>query len=272
MPDTVHTPLGNVKKEYLYVGAGALVIVLGVGYYRSKKASDAAAASASAGANTGIDPATGYAYGSAEDAAALGAQGSYISPSQPYYSGSGGGNYTGGSGQAFTSNAQWSQAAETYMLAADSGADANAIGNALGKYLTGSPVTSDQVSLIQTAIAFEGYPPVTGPTGFPPSINTSGATSGNPTTAPGAISQVNLISWTGQTAFFRWTPATGATSYVYNSPSGRQLESNYPQAYIGGAEGGNISHFPFVFQVQGKNTVGLGPVASAVVTSPGATH
>jgi LysM repeat protein len=171
MADTINTPFGAVKKETAYVIGGALVLVLGVVWYRSRSAAKAASIAAS-GANTGIDPATGFAYGSAEDAAALANQGSFINPTVPFAPGGGGG---GGSSipQGFVSNAQWAQSTEQYLI--DNGVvhDSTLLGNAIGKYLTGQPVTSDMQSLIQQAIAFGGYPPVAGPNGYPPSINTA---------------------------------------------------------------------------------------------------
>lgn len=167
---TLQTPFGPLKKKTgLLIGGGAVVII-GIGYYRSKKA-DAAAATAAAGANTGIDPATGFAYGSAEDAAALANQGAYITPTGGGGGGSGGVNVPT---QGFVSNAQWSQAAIQYMQAQGLVEDPTQLSAALGVYLTGKPATTAQQSLINQAIAFQGLPPVSGPAGYPPSINTGG--------------------------------------------------------------------------------------------------
>src|SRR5215468_3727767 len=102
MTDTINTPVGAVKKEYLYVGGGLIVIVIGVGWYRNNKAKKDSVAAAG---QAEIDPATGYPFGSAEDAAALRAQAGYISPG-------GGSAYTGVTQPtpgSFVSNAQWSQ-------------------------------------------------------------------------------------------------------------------------------------------------------------------
>ena len=161
----VKTPFGEVsKKTAVLVGAGLLGL-LGIMYYRSRQAK---AASATAGANTGIDPATGYTYGTAEDATALAAQSSYITPTG---GGGGGGGGTGNTG--FTSNGQWAQAAEQYMQAEGLIVDASALSSALGKYITGKPASETDINLINQAIAFQGYPPVAGPSGYPPSINTA---------------------------------------------------------------------------------------------------
>jgi hypothetical protein len=173
---TVKTPFGEVsKKTAVIVGVG-LVGLLGIVYYRSKKAK----ATAGAGANTGIDPATGYPYGSPEDAAALEAQAAYVTPTG--VGGSGGGGGSGGTG--FATNGQWAQAAEQFMQADGLVEDPAALAAALGKYITGQPVSDVDMSLIDQAIAFQGYPPVAGPSGYPPSINRAPVTPPTDTTPP----------------------------------------------------------------------------------------
>jgi hypothetical protein len=215
----------NVSNGTIAISAGAAGL-LGYAVYRQRKQAAAAAAAAAAaqapGTGTGtsdqIDPATGFPYGSTQDASALSAQANYQSP----YVGGGGGSYGYGypnsypttqPGQ-FTSNAAWAQAAEQYM-AGQGGGDPVAIGNALGKYITGQPVTPDMQSLIEQAIAFEGYPPVSGPNGFPPSVNTAnpGSTGSTGTTVPtpsGPVT-VNIPDGTG-----RWEPATFPSQAALN--------------------------------------------------------
>jgi hypothetical protein len=199
MPDTVN--VGGIKapkKPTLIIGGGVLVIGAAF-YYRQKKASDAASQAAvvsQSGANTGIDPATGYAYGSAEDAAALSNQGQYISPMDSSsftggqvigYDGSGSPIYgptsgiTTGQPGGFTNNAQWAQYVESYLEQTE-GADPTTVGNAIGKYITGQPVTADMIAVINNAIAIGGQPPVAGVNGNPPHYVTS--TSGTTTTTP----------------------------------------------------------------------------------------
>lgn len=196
----------QVSKGTLWIGGGAAGL-LGIALYRYRKQQQAAAATAAAnaaaqapgtglGTSDAIDPATGFPYGSTEDAAAMTAQAGYNSPigglgysdigynygGGGFYPGSGGGPVGGG----FTSNAQWSQAAEAYLVG--QGADANTVGNALGKYITGGVINDPTAtSIVNQAIAFEGYPPVPGPNGFPPSIQTGPTGVGNtppPTTTP----------------------------------------------------------------------------------------
>lgn len=174
MPD-VTLPGGLKIDKKLAIGIGvASVGIAAVFYYRQKKAQESAPATTS-----DINPQTGYPYGSPEDQAALAAMaGSTLGVSNTGASWVGGSTIgydqygnpiygTGPSGQpgSFVNNAQWAQTAESLM-----GSDgADAIAAALGKYLTAAPVTSDQITIIQQAIAVVGYPPIAGPTGFPPS-------------------------------------------------------------------------------------------------------
>lgn len=216
----------QVSKGTIYVGVGAAGL-LGIALVRYRKQQQAAAATAAAnaaaqapgtgnGASDQIDPATGFPYGSAQDAAALTAQAGYNFPTTGYQYGYGGANtYPTTSPASFTSNAQWSQAAEQYMVG--QGGDANTIGNALGKYITGQPVP-DQTNqgLINEAIAFEGYPPVPGPNGFPPSINTAnpGSTgSGGEPTQPTGVVFLNIPDSSGGWQAVSFPSAAAADSF-----------------------------------------------------------
>lgn len=207
---------GLSKNEKIGLGIGSAAL-LGFTIYRYQKqkqaaAADAAAAAAAQAPGTGagssdqIDPATGFPYGSAEDAAALTAQSGYNSPigglgysdtsylygGYPGYPGSG---YPTSGG--YTSNAQWSQAAENYLVQTV-GADANSVGNALGKYITGGTVDDNQQAIINQAIAFNGFPPVSGPDGYPPSIRTAP----NPGTPPpsNSVTVPNVVGGTAGNA------------------------------------------------------------------------
>jgi hypothetical protein len=200
---TFNTPVGTVpKKAAVLVGAG-LALLVGVMYYRGKKQGGAASA---AGASTEINPATGYVYGSPEDAAAMAAQGNYQTGGSV-----GGGGGGGGNGQTgFTTNAQWVQSTITGMTNSGIISDASALSVAIGKYIAGQPVGDNTVarSLIEQAIAFNGPPPLAGPNGYPPSINTQNpvadqppATVPPPATLPTSATAPagkNLYDWTNE--------------------------------------------------------------------------
>ena len=182
----IKTPLGPVKKKTALIIGGGGVLIIGIVWYRTKQ--QAAAAPATATDQSGnIDPATGLPTGSPEDLAALAGQNQFDSSSftggqVTGYTGSGQPVYSPGAGAfgsvapntgpgTFTSNGQWSQYAEQYLVD-NAGGDAATVGNALGKYITGQPVTADQTQVIDSAIAFAGYPPIAGPAGNPPGIHT----------------------------------------------------------------------------------------------------
>lgn len=227
-----HGKVAGIPKPYA-IGIGAIAII-GVIYYARKQSAASAANAANAAAVTtagasSIDPATGYPYGSAEDSAALSAQGSYQDPTGGVYSG-----YSGSSGAAygaygneapgvFSSNAQWAQYVEQYEINT-MGANAATVGNAIGKYITGQPLTDDgMISIVQSAIAIGGYPPVNGPNGNPPSYVTAPVPSSVPTTTPTPTSQYHTpgsvsnlqASVSGTTATVRWNAASGQTPEGY---------------------------------------------------------
>jgi hypothetical protein len=231
MPDTIKVAGKPMNKTLVYGGVG-VVLVAGIYYYRKNKASAASAASVTAAGSTEIDPATGYPYGSAEDAAALSSQSDYQSPTvgggygySGYAGGSGAGAFGTSAPGTFISNADWAQYVEGYEVNT-MGADAPTVGNVIGKYLTGQPLTSDNmVSIVQSAIAIGGYPPVSGPNGHPPGYVTSTTA---PTTPPpaststpkgfqpaGAISNLQATV-SGTTATIRWnTVPAPAKGYSY---------------------------------------------------------
>lgn len=177
--------LGQVpRRTAIIFGAGA-VIVVAYGVYRYQSNSSAAPATSTDPSANEIDPATGYPYGSSEDAAALAANANYDTGNELVGNASGGSNTTGSaSGVGVTvpqTNSEWTQAAIKY-LAQGVGRNAGNVSSALGKYITGEDVEkgSTDDSLIHQAIAAVGYPPQPGPKGYPPSIRYTAAPPKNP--------------------------------------------------------------------------------------------
>src|ERR1700720_1048663 len=97
MADTIKIFGSNLPKPVVF-GGGALVLVGGVYYYRKNKASAAANTAIAAAGTNAVDPATGYPYGSPEDAAALSTQSAHVDPSTLASGGYGFTGYAGGSG------------------------------------------------------------------------------------------------------------------------------------------------------------------------------
>lgn len=206
---TAKTPVGDVSKKTLaVVGVGAAGII-GIVWYRSKKT-----AGNTSTPTESIDPATGFPYGSPEDSAALAEQAGYVTPSSGSVGSTSGGGWTPSPGK-FATNADWTQAVLAAYAGIDSTVDTAAMAAALGKYITGSPVSDgNEKSLINQAIALENYPPVAGPNGYPPSINTSSTPTPTPTPTglvPGPY--IRLVNKTRTSVVLAWNAVPGAVSY-----------------------------------------------------------
>src|SRR6516164_11250344 len=128
--------------------------------------------------DTNIDPATGIPY--SQEYAGYGGYGvggggipqqfGYYDPATgAYISGTGAGAQVIGPG----TNASWAQQVEAYLQTV--GYDPTAVAAAIGKYLTGQTLTSDQAAIVAAAQGFYGNPPQ-----FVPPIS-QGTPSGNGT-------------------------------------------------------------------------------------------
>jgi hypothetical protein len=202
-PQTVTIPgtKKKIPKTYAYVGA-AVVGVLAVIWYRGRNSGGGAAGNVTDPAGnvcpaSAINPATGFCAGSNDDVAASAgtsgeAFGSGGGTFGPGLQGGGGiigydqngnpvyGNTTGNqvdTGPPFTNNGAWSQYAESVLTTLNP----IQLTDALGAYISGSPVTPAQRVMIEDAISVAGKPPEIGANGFPPSINVGGGSGGGGT-------------------------------------------------------------------------------------------
>jgi hypothetical protein len=209
MADVKLPGVGPVSKKWLGIVAVGSVVTVGYVLMRRKSKAAAAASSATTATDT-IDPATGDIAGSAQDQADLASLQTGGYGSGMYGGGSTLGNYGGylaaspagaaipGSG-GFSTNGEWAQQAEADL------ANPPGLSNALGQYLTARTLNSSDQGLVDQAIAEEGYPPVAGPSGYPPSMHTSptgGGTTGTPgyqTYAPGGKTLTQLAAADGVT-------------------------------------------------------------------------
>lgn len=225
--DSIKVPgVGPAKKQTVYLVGGVVVVALAVGYYRSKHQAPAATPAAAADQSSGQVDQTGAG---PYDGSGSGYSGGASWPSNP------------ATPAAYTTNAEWAQAAEDYLVNTVQ-ESASAVGAALGKYLTGQPLTSDQVVLVQQAIAFANYPPVNGPTGHPPSyytVTSGGGGSGSGLSAPSAPT-VSAIDKHGAT--LTWGKVSGANHYViYYKMNG---QGTVHQAGSSGGTSFRIGYFP----------------------------
>lgn len=203
----------EIPKWAVYASAGAAAVG-GFLWYRNRSSSSTASSTGTAAGSSLVDPATGIPY--ADETA-----GNYAG----YTQGTSGLGYglptsdiTGSllsNGTSFTSNAQWAQAVEAGLTGL--GYDAQAVGAAVGKYLLGVPLTSDQVTIVQTAVAEFGPPPVgthniiAGGTAPPPAPGGTPPPAGHgPFPAPGGFRV------TGKSAHgfsLAWNAVPGAQAY-----------------------------------------------------------
>lgn len=172
MAGEVHLPVvGGVHKKALLIGGGAAAGLILLIYIRKKKTGTAA--STTDPNATDPNATSDYVDPGLQDTTqgpTYGATGYYDPNTGQWVYGN------SGTGQAAaTTNAQWAQNAIAYL--GQQGVDTGALATALGAYLAGQPVTSDQVTLIDQAIAAEGYPPTSGTNGYPPGIHESGTPS-----------------------------------------------------------------------------------------------
>ncbi len=232
MAETIKTPFGTVSKKQAMIGGAVIgAIVLFVVYRARQNAvtSDGEIPPAE------INPATGYAYGSAEDAAALAAQGNYEFAG----SGGGGGSSSGNTsipGAGFTNNAEWSQAVVRYMTDNSLVEDPAVLSNALGKYLGGKQLTDGEESLVLQALAAEGKPPVAGSDGYPPSIRK--LPTGTPSTSTPLPAPTNLHteSISKESLVLLWNAVPGALFY--------QAQSTVPLTGVFSSQVPRIAAFP----------------------------
>jgi hypothetical protein len=206
--DTVSLFGSQVKKGYVIAGGLVVVAAVGYGWWRNRQAAAAGPAAAD-GSDTGAGDTSADDTGDDDELDAL--EGELEDGGDGYGSLYGyDGDYplgtTTGTPGSYTSNAQWAQAAEASM-----GSDgSDAIAAALGKYITGQPATAAQQQYIEEAIAAQGYPPVAGDGGYPPSIRRqAGTTATKPEHAPAGLHSAPRTT----TATVKWDAVTGAASY-----------------------------------------------------------
>jgi hypothetical protein len=287
--DTTKLPgIGPVPKKWFIIVGGGSVLMIGYVLYRKHSASAAAAATPATdqAATTGaIDPATGDIAGSAQDQADLAAiqaggygNAAYGSTAGGYYAGSGALGTSGvtppvpGTG-GFTTNGQWAQQAEQDL--GGLGISQTALAAALGHYLTGQTLATGEQSLVDQAIAEEGYPPVAGPGNYPPAMRTSatggsgtGGTGGGTTTPPPSQlpAPTGLHVSPGTTnAPASWNAVSGATGYVFvywRLSGGSAVTAHAPTPYVN--MGHLLSKQHYDCYVYATNAAGNGAHSPAV--------
>ena len=226
----------EVPSWAVYGGVG-VAVVGGLLWFRHRSASSGAASAATTAAagSSLIDPATGIPYAD-ETAGAINSSGGLSGLGFGFPTSDVTGS-TLSSGTSFTTNAQWAQAVEAGLTGL--GYDAQAVGSAIGKYLLSQPLTSDQVTIVQTAVAEYGPPPVgtfaiiAGGAAPPPPPSGGGTpppggggwpgSGGGGTPGPGRLAAPVGVHLTidGKTGVrLQWGPVAGAIGYVAQAKQG----------------------------------------------------
>jgi hypothetical protein len=241
MADTVTIAGKHVNKWLLYGGAG-VVVIGGVLYFRSKNSSSS---STSANNSSSIDPVTGLPYSEDDTVDPLTGM-TYLQEAQEYGSVSaaeqaieeGSSGVVGSSGIAagtpsssspisgissgdgttttFATNAEWAQQATADLVSI--GYSATDVAAALGAYLAGLPLTSDQATIVQVALAEDGPPPigtfsiVTSPTA--PATTTSTGSTSSGSTGTGSTSTGSSTGSTGSSMVVLQARIHGKTLFL----------------------------------------------------------
>jgi LysM repeat protein len=158
MSDVDLPGVGNVKRQWLYVGGAGLAGILGYAYWRRRGQVAAPAA---------IDPNSIPAT-------------DYTNP-ETYTGGNSTGTYDTTGGTVISTNDQWTNKALSVL--SDSGFESQFVVTTLGKWLARQPLTPAEIDLVQAAKAAAGDPPVGGPY---PIVHATPDSGGVPTT-PGGL-------------------------------------------------------------------------------------
>jgi len=156
--------VGPVDRRYVYVGVGAIALIVGFAYWRRRRAAQ----------TVGIDTTTGSVSGSSD----------YVNPN-PGASGSD----TEGDPSVILTDSQWVQAVLSDFATSDT-FDPGYAQIVLGKYLGGQPLDTDEQNLVRAAWALEGHPPSNAPI-IP--LTSGGGSPGQPGPGPTGPQFVSVV-------------------------------------------------------------------------------
>jgi hypothetical protein len=219
--------VGPVSRRALLLGGATAVVVMGVLWWRKRKS------------GTGPSAGTDATDTSGDQSGDYGTDGSA----------GGGGSTSSTSSTTYTTNAQWVQGAMANLSGV---VDASKLAEALGLYITGNAVDSDQTLLIDQAIASTGYPPVSGPTGYPPGIRTQAGS----TKAPATPTNLHQTNATKSSLSFAWDKVSGATDYEYWEQSDFGGSAERSTTGTTATWSGLMAGVEHVFYVKARNSAG----------------
>lgn len=245
MTEQIDVPKIGPMNKKVVIGVGvAVVAYLGWRYYQSSSGVVEETATDDTGYEDGgtipaVDGATDW----------YGAGGSSTST----------GTATDGTSTQILTNAQWSAYARDQLLAVDA-YNGQAISEALGNYLSGTALSSDQQKIVRSAIGVAGYPPV-GTHVIIPGGDT------NVSTAPGGL---RVTAVTASSVDLTWNPMDGVNTFsVYRS--GVSVPVSTSRTATTATVGGLEPNKSYSFQVAALSASGQpGPKSSSVTTKTAA--
>jgi hypothetical protein len=168
------------------------------------------------------------------------------------------GNSSNTGTDAIDTNNEWF--AEAVDRMANGGWNAQAVQSALGDFLTGQSLSTDEASIVRAAVgAMGGYPP-----GGPMSIKeTPGVSDASKLPAPTGLKAGTV---TTSTVDLTWTPVDGAKAYrVYRSGASQNVAASVDTvAQVGGLQPGTKYTFYVAAGLDGEK---MGPRSSGVTVT-----
>lgn len=258
--DALKTKLGPLP-------AGAWLGIAGVVFWyvsRKKGSKSTGGAQTDAAGNTGtIDPATGYVYGSPQDAAGLAANsaGSGGDGSSP---GTSGGSTVAGT---YADNTAWANAAINYLVSI--GVDATGANSAITQFLASQPLTTQQQGDVNLAIQRIGAPPTPPQPGTapPPIVTPPGPGQVYATNPPSGVTAAAAGS---SSITVKWNRASNAQGYTIKW--GTSASATTGSTTVAGTAGtttisGLKPNTRYVIQVQATPAKTGAPFASTSATT-----
>lgn len=262
MADSIKIGNVNVPKPALVIGVAAAGGILFYAYY-SRTSGSGDTGTDVAATDDGIDPYTGLPY---TDEFGFGGGFSGIGITDPGTGSIFGPGYGGQIVTGVTTNAAWSQAVIAYFEAHGTYPEVN-VSDALGKVLTGRPITVAELNIFNAARAVQGEPPQPYPGIQMVSAAPPGTTNPPPSgSRPGKVGGLRALSVTRNSIRLGWTAVSGANHYfVYSAGgSGKQfIGQTTSTSFTRGNLKRGTRHY---FWVEARGN-GIGPMSNRLTVS-----
>lgn len=224
MADSISIAGKPIPKNALFIGGAVAAGILGYAYWKRTSGGGGTGTSPTdtSATDSGIDPSTGQPYadefGAGMNYTGLGtydpATGAILA------------SYGSQTVTAVSTNAQWAQAAQAYLVSQSY--DAQAVSAAIGKVLAGLPVTNEEATIWAAAVGYEGQPPnYVPPLVHVPASGQTGTTSSN---KPGWAYNLKATHVTRNSIHVTWSGVANVQGYKV-ALNGQTQEAVFWQNY-----------------------------------------